>query len=111
MHTVALSSEGEVWTWGVNDEGALGRCTAGTAWEDAPEADKGDAFEPGRAALPEGVRATQVEQRTLCTPARLTASGARCRDVWRKPSCRACGGMSLLAGPSAALADPYWGGG
>lgn len=27
MHTVALSSQGEVWTWGVNDEGALGRKT------------------------------------------------------------------------------------
>ena len=25
MHTVALSSNGTVWTWGCNDEGALGR--------------------------------------------------------------------------------------
>lgn len=25
MHTVALASNGTVWTWGCNDEGALGR--------------------------------------------------------------------------------------
>ena len=25
MHTVALASNGSVWTWGCNDEGALGR--------------------------------------------------------------------------------------
>lgn len=29
MHTVALSTTGDVWTWGVNDEGALGRMTHG----------------------------------------------------------------------------------
>eukprot|EP00983_Pelagomonas_calceolata_P130768 1161713-Pelagomonas_calceolata.AAC.4 len=29
MHTVALSTTGEIWTWGVNDEGALGRKTFG----------------------------------------------------------------------------------
>ena len=25
MHSVALASDGTVWTWGCNDEGALGR--------------------------------------------------------------------------------------
>lgn len=25
MHTVALASNGSIWTWGCNDEGALGR--------------------------------------------------------------------------------------
>ena len=29
MHTVALSTSGDVWSWGVNDEGALGRKTLG----------------------------------------------------------------------------------
>lgn len=27
MHTVALTLSGEIWSWGVNDEGALGRET------------------------------------------------------------------------------------
>jgi regulator of chromosome condensation len=60
MHTVALSSEGEVWTWGVNDEGCLGRATEGTSWEDAAEADKGAATVPGRAKLPGAAKACQV---------------------------------------------------
>jgi regulator of chromosome condensation len=32
MHTLALASDGRVFSWGVNDEGALGRPTAGSAW-------------------------------------------------------------------------------
>lgn len=60
MHTVALSSEGDVYTWGVNDEGGLGRKTSGTCWEKEPEAAKGDSFVPGRAELPAGVKALQV---------------------------------------------------
>lgn len=35
MHTVALADDGTVWSWGVNDEGALGRQTAGELWEKA----------------------------------------------------------------------------
>eukprot|EP00969_Alexandrium_andersonii_P276356 12214851-Alexandrium_andersonii.AAC.1 len=27
LHTVALTAAGEVWTWGCNDNGALGRLT------------------------------------------------------------------------------------
>ena len=50
MHTVALSADGHVWTWGVNDEGALGRKTEGTCWEG--EEDKGAASEPALAHLP-----------------------------------------------------------
>lgn len=37
MHTVALADDGTVWSWGVNDEGALGRQTTGEIWEKAPE--------------------------------------------------------------------------
>lgn len=60
MHTVALSASGEVWTWGVNDEGALGRKTGGSAWEKEPESGKADSTTPGKAVLPAGVKATQV---------------------------------------------------
>lgn len=60
MHTVALSSEGDVYTWGVNDEGGLGRKTSGTCWEKEPDSAKGDSFVPARAELPAGVKALQV---------------------------------------------------
>ena len=50
MHTIALASDGTVWTWGVNDEGALGRKTDGTCWEES--SDKGDAYVPGKADMP-----------------------------------------------------------
>ncbi|KAI8433555.1 hypothetical protein MSG28_015581 [Choristoneura fumiferana] len=33
MHTIALDSDGKVWTFGCNDEGALGRPTSGEAEE------------------------------------------------------------------------------
>ena len=35
MHTVAVMDNGSVFTWGVNDEGALGRQTEGPLWEKA----------------------------------------------------------------------------
>ncbi len=35
MHTVAVLDNGSVFTWGVNDEGALGRQTDGPLWEKA----------------------------------------------------------------------------
>lgn len=35
MHTVALLDNGSVQSWGVNDEGALGRQTAGELWDKA----------------------------------------------------------------------------
>lgn len=37
MHSAALADDGTVWTWGVNDEGALGRQTTGEIWEKAVE--------------------------------------------------------------------------
>lgn len=47
MHTVALAEDGSVYTWGVNDEGALGRPTSGTAWEAEPDNSKEDPYVPG----------------------------------------------------------------
>ncbi|XP_049882185.1 regulator of chromosome condensation-like isoform X2 [Pectinophora gossypiella] len=38
MHTVALDSDGKVWTFGCNDEGALGRPTSGDSDEGRPGA-------------------------------------------------------------------------
>ena len=35
MHTVAVLDNGAVYSWGVNDEGALGRQTEGPLWEKA----------------------------------------------------------------------------
>lgn len=67
MHTVALDAEGAVWTWGVNDEGALGRPTAGESakklWEAANAGDLPveDAYRPARVRMPEGAaRIVQV---------------------------------------------------
>eukprot|EP00878_Enallax_costatus_P018153 GHUV01019101.1.p1 GENE.GHUV01019101.1~~GHUV01019101.1.p1 ORF type:complete len:563 (+),score=199.22 GHUV01019101.1:126-1814(+) len=60
MHTVALAEDGTVYTWGVNDEGALGRPTSGTAWEKEPNSMKEDCYVPGRARMPDGVFVVQV---------------------------------------------------
>ncbi|XP_022828532.1 regulator of chromosome condensation isoform X1 [Spodoptera litura] len=38
MHTIALDSSGKVWTFGCNDEGALGRATSGESEEGTPAA-------------------------------------------------------------------------
>ena len=35
MHSLALLGDGTLYSWGVNDEGALGRQTDGAVWEDA----------------------------------------------------------------------------
>eukprot|EP00775_Hariotina_reticulata_P001720 gene1720-2063_t len=60
MHTVALAEDGCVYTWGVNDEGALGRPTSGTAWESEPDSSKEDSTVPGLARLPSDVHIVQV---------------------------------------------------
>jgi len=60
MHTVALTADGAVWTWGVNDEGALGRKTSGESakklWAAAGHgaAPDSDPYVPGVASLPAG---------------------------------------------------------
>ncbi|KAL4446354.1 hypothetical protein ABPG77_003161 [Micractinium sp. CCAP 211/92] len=55
MHTVALLEDGRIFSWGVNDEGALGRETAGELWEKSGQASSkpGDAYTPGEVAMPE----------------------------------------------------------
>jgi len=37
LHTVAVGADGRVWTWGCNDDGALGRVTTSAANPDAPD--------------------------------------------------------------------------
>ena len=60
MHTVALTADGRIFTWGVNDEGCLGRITSGTFWENEPDSKKGDSFVPGLAKLPGDMLAIDI---------------------------------------------------
>jgi regulator of chromosome condensation len=85
MHTVALTADGAVLTWGVNDEGALGRPTSGTAWQGSKE-EKEDSFTPGRARLPEGERAPAPARSVGCGAAGRGARacrGQRAATPWR----------------------------
>lgn len=77
MHTAALDRGGVVFTWGVNDEGALGRPTSGSAWEGVKAADKEDPALPGIARMPAGARVVQLAAGDGFTFA-LTEDGA----VW-----------------------------
>jgi regulator of chromosome condensation len=57
MHTAVLTTTGEMYSWGVNDEGALGRYTEGAAW--AAHAalaarEPGDTYTPGLVTMPAG---------------------------------------------------------
>ena len=54
MHTVCVSSSGAVYSWGVNDEGALGRYTEGEAWKNSglAKGTPGDSYKPGKVELP-----------------------------------------------------------
>lgn len=59
MHTAVLTNSGRVLTWGVNDEGALGRHTEGEAWKAnqhlvAKAGPPGDSYTPAAALLPAG---------------------------------------------------------
>ncbi|XP_065662391.1 regulator of chromosome condensation [Hydra vulgaris] len=47
MHTIGVSEHGEVYSWGCNDDGALGRPTEGT---------DGEEFIPRKVLLPQGIR-------------------------------------------------------
>lgn len=54
MHTVVLTSDNHIYTWGVNDEGALGRETAGELWEKSGlgSGAPGDPYVPGAVSMP-----------------------------------------------------------
>ena len=54
MHTVVLTADGKLYSWGVNDEGALGRYTSGKIWETHAPAGStpGDSYIPGLVHLP-----------------------------------------------------------
>ncbi|EDO33245.1 predicted protein [Nematostella vectensis] len=51
MHTVALSKDGKVYTWGCNDDGALGRETTSEGEEE---------FQPGVVSMPDDVNIVMV---------------------------------------------------
>lgn len=54
MHTLALTQDALVYSWGVNDEGALGRETSGEMWEKSGKSTgkPGDAYIPGLVTFP-----------------------------------------------------------
>lgn len=60
MHSVAITEDGSVYTWGVNDEGALGRPTDGDAWNSTANGEREDSCVPGKARMPEGAFAVQA---------------------------------------------------
>ncbi|KAM0427594.1 hypothetical protein ACHAPT_007555 [Fusarium lateritium] len=85
MHTVALTADNKILTWGVNDEGALGR---DTSWEggvrdiDADSDDEDDSLNPHEStpteiaqdSFPSGTKFTQVAAGDSCSFA-LTDTG------------------------------------
>ncbi|KAI3438963.1 hypothetical protein D9Q98_001377 [Chlorella vulgaris] len=80
MHTVVLTEDRQIFSWGVNDEGALGRETAGELWEKSGNASgqPGDPYVPGKVAVPqEAGTVVQLSAGDSHTCA-LTAMGA----VW-----------------------------
>lgn len=44
MHSLALLEDGTLYSWGVNDEGALGRQTDGAVWEEAEVSSRANAL-------------------------------------------------------------------
>jgi len=50
MHSICLTTEGAVWSFGCNDEGALGR----------PIEDDEEGFTPGKVSLPAGISVVQI---------------------------------------------------
>lgn len=75
MHSVAITEDGSVYTWGVNDEGALGRPTDGDAWNSTANGEREDSCVPGKARMPVDAFTVQVVAGGGFTFA-LTDSGA-----------------------------------
>lgn len=79
IHSVAVGNDGRVWTWGCNDDGALGRPTGPVDSEDLGKGMKGDENFPalvgcGPGGALEGQQVVQVscgDSQTLC----LTVDG------------------------------------
>ncbi len=69
MHTVVVDEHGSVYTFGVNDEGALGRERPAAAEADDTSYEK----EPGLVQMPEGTPC-MVQVRALLHPLRYTQS-------------------------------------
>lgn len=76
MHTAVLTAEHEVFTWGVNDEGALGRETGG--WGMGMRAAGGWLWSHLKAAL---LQSTQCNPSCCACPAPLVPTCAPCQLV------------------------------
>eukprot|EP00731_Ephydatia_muelleri_P031512 Em0023g19a len=72
MHTVALSKEGKVYTWGCNDEGALGRKTS-----------DGEEYLPGLVDKLDDIRVVQVSAGDSHTAALASDGRVYCWGVFR----------------------------
>jgi len=60
MHTVVILEDNSVWSWGVNDEGALGRCTSNEIGLKYTKILKFDSYKPGRVELFCNIKVVQI---------------------------------------------------
>ncbi|CAI8024748.1 Regulator of chromosome condensation [Geodia barretti] len=92
MHTVALTGEGKVFTWGCNDEGALGRPTNSEA----------EAFTPGLVDRLKGVKIVQVSAGDSHTAALSEAGTVYGWGIFRDNN----GAFGFLPPPSPPTPSP-----
>lgn len=72
MHTIALTDEGKVYTWGCNDEGSLGRTTS-----------EGEEYSPGLVSLIERVNVVQVSAGDSHSVALANNGNVYCWGIFR----------------------------